>query len=182
MHSSLRVRDKDLHQSLRFLKDVGVSDVTVTRILEEFPEGIMMKRHDLGCMIEFLKGIGRSQKRGLSMEAAELSRCLEMLRALKCRIAIKEKILRGLLELVLNVIEYLRSKRRLGSVVGLKGLIKPSRLRCHGTLSVYQSNISKHNLDLKQVQYNDIDKRKPLMQTSEMANKDLDRYYNALDK
>lgn len=31
--------------------------------------------------------------------------------------------------------------------------------RCHGTLSVYQSNISKHKLDLKQSQYNDIDKR-----------------------
>ncbi|KAF6170589.1 hypothetical protein GIB67_021461 [Kingdonia uniflora] len=58
--------------------------------------------------------------------------------------------------------------------------------RCHGTLSVYQSNISKHKIDLKQTQYNDIDKRyfNQLIQlkTTEMANKDLDRYYNALDK
>ncbi|XP_031481763.1 DNA repair protein RAD50 [Nymphaea colorata] len=58
--------------------------------------------------------------------------------------------------------------------------------RCHGTLSVYQSNISKHKLDLKQSQYNDIDKRyfDQLIQlkTTEMANKDLDRYYHALDK
>ncbi|XP_077250252.1 DNA repair-recombination protein (RAD50) [Tasmannia lanceolata] len=58
--------------------------------------------------------------------------------------------------------------------------------RCHGTLSVYQSNISKHKIDLKQAQYNDIDKRyfNQLIQlkTTEMANKDLDRYYNALDK
>ncbi|OAY65538.1 DNA repair protein RAD50 [Ananas comosus] len=58
--------------------------------------------------------------------------------------------------------------------------------RCHGTLSVYQSNISKHKLDLKQSQYNDIDKRyfNQLIQlkTTEMANKDLDRYYSALDK
>lgn len=58
--------------------------------------------------------------------------------------------------------------------------------RCHGTLSVYQSNISKHKNDLKQAQYTDIDKRyfDQLIQlkTTEMANKDLDRYYNALDK
>ncbi|PIA35916.1 hypothetical protein AQUCO_03400067v1 [Aquilegia coerulea] len=58
--------------------------------------------------------------------------------------------------------------------------------RCHGTLSVYQSNVSKHKVDLKQSQYNDIDNRyfNQLIQlkTTEMANKDLDRYYNALDK
>ncbi|KAF8399616.1 hypothetical protein HHK36_015485 [Tetracentron sinense] len=138
------------------------------------------------------------------MEAGELSRCLEMLRALKCRIAIKEKILskghfRAEFEVKLRVdcfyrhelirreafkvlereprsiiyqlvdiekkieflvhkmgfsigclievpeylginfekqiipryngIEYLRSKGGLSSEVGLKGLIKPSRLR-----------------------------------------------------
>ncbi|KAI4317369.1 hypothetical protein L6164_025242 [Bauhinia variegata] len=58
--------------------------------------------------------------------------------------------------------------------------------RCHGTVSVYQSNISKNKVDLKQAQYKDIDKRyfDQLLQlkTTEMANKDLDRYYNALDK
>ncbi|KAK2973610.1 hypothetical protein RJ640_027520 [Escallonia rubra] len=58
--------------------------------------------------------------------------------------------------------------------------------RCHGTLSVYQSNVAKNKIDLKQAQYKDIDKRyfDQLIQlkTTEMANKDLDRYYNALDK
>lgn len=58
--------------------------------------------------------------------------------------------------------------------------------RCQGTMSVYQSNISKNKLDLKQAQYKNIDKRyfDQLIQlkTTEMANKDLDRYYNALDK
>ncbi|CAA6659879.1 unnamed protein product [Spirodela intermedia] len=58
--------------------------------------------------------------------------------------------------------------------------------RFHGTVSVYQSNMSKSKLELKQTQYNDIDKRyfNQLIQlkTTEMANKDLDRYYNALDK
>ncbi|XP_052207378.1 DNA repair protein RAD50 isoform X2 [Diospyros lotus] len=58
--------------------------------------------------------------------------------------------------------------------------------RCHGTMSVYQSNISKNKVDLKQAQYKEIDKRYfdqlILLKTTEMANKDLDRYYNALDK
>lgn len=58
--------------------------------------------------------------------------------------------------------------------------------RFHGTMSVYESNISKNKIDLKQPQYKDIDKRHfdQLIQlkTTEMANKDLDRYYDALDK
>lgn len=58
--------------------------------------------------------------------------------------------------------------------------------RFRGTMSVYQNNISKNKIDLKQVQYKDIDKRyfDQLIQlkTTDMANKDLDRYYNALDK
>ncbi|KAH9620085.1 hypothetical protein KSS87_003088 [Heliosperma pusillum] len=57
--------------------------------------------------------------------------------------------------------------------------------RCRGTMSVYESNISKNKIDLKQPQYKDIDKRyvDQLIQlkTAEMSNKDLDRYYNALD-
>ncbi|KAL8088816.1 hypothetical protein AgCh_038557 [Apium graveolens] len=58
--------------------------------------------------------------------------------------------------------------------------------RCIGTVSVYQSNISKNKIDLKQAQYKDIDKRyfdqMIQLKTTEMANKDLDRYYSALDK
>ncbi|XP_010557042.1 PREDICTED: DNA repair protein RAD50 isoform X2 [Tarenaya hassleriana] len=58
--------------------------------------------------------------------------------------------------------------------------------RGRGTVSVYESNISKNRVELKQTQYKDIDKRyfDQLIQlkTTEMANKDLDRYYNALDK
>ncbi|GLJ49200.1 hypothetical protein SUGI_1038410 [Cryptomeria japonica] len=58
--------------------------------------------------------------------------------------------------------------------------------RYQGTIGVYQSNISKNKLDLKQAQYKDIDKRYCdqliELKTTEMANKDLDKYYNALDK
>ncbi|XP_028772634.1 DNA repair protein RAD50 [Neltuma alba] len=58
--------------------------------------------------------------------------------------------------------------------------------KCRGTMSVYETNIKKNKVDLQQAQYKDIDKRyfDQLIQlkTTEMANKDLDRYYNALDK
>lgn len=58
--------------------------------------------------------------------------------------------------------------------------------RWQGTLSVYQSNISKHKQELKLSQYKDIEKRYTnqflQLKTTEMANKDLDRYYTALDK
>ncbi|KAG6428369.1 hypothetical protein SASPL_112620 [Salvia splendens] len=54
-----------------------------------------------------------------------------------------------------------------------------------GTFSVYKSNIDQSKADLKQAQYRDIDKRyfDQLIQlkTTDMANKDLDRYYKALD-
>ncbi|MCO5576260.1 hypothetical protein L7F22_030069 [Adiantum nelumboides] len=58
--------------------------------------------------------------------------------------------------------------------------------RSKGTLSVYQSNIVKNKTELKQAQYKEIEKRycAQLIQlkTTEMANKDLDKYYNALDR
>lgn len=58
--------------------------------------------------------------------------------------------------------------------------------KCHGTLSVYVRNLTKYENDLKQAQYKDIDNRyfdqMIQLKTTEMANKDLDRYYNALDK
>jgi DNA repair protein RAD50 len=55
-----------------------------------------------------------------------------------------------------------------------------------GTIAVYESNIVRSKADLRQSQYKDIDKRfcSQLIQlkTTEMANKDLDKYYNALDR
>lgn len=58
--------------------------------------------------------------------------------------------------------------------------------RCKGTMSVYEGNISINKTSLKDARFKDIDKRYfdqlILLKTSEMANKDLDRYYNALDK
>ncbi|KAF8056799.1 hypothetical protein N665_1267s0002 [Sinapis alba] len=75
-----------------------------------------------------------------------------------------------------EIVKILRERERLLSELN----------RCRGTVSVYESSISKNKVELKQTQYKDIDKRHfdQLIQlkTTEMANKDLDRYYNALDK
>ncbi|KAK8943466.1 DNA repair protein RAD50 [Platanthera guangdongensis] len=91
---------------------------------------------------------------------------------------IEEKVLAigGTSAIEAEVKKHLQEKERLLSELN----------KCKGTISVYLSNVSKNKLDLKQAQYNDIDKRyfNQLIQlkTTEMANKDLDRYYMALDK
>ncbi|KVH90979.1 DNA repair protein Rad50 [Cynara cardunculus var. scolymus] len=73
------------------------------------------------------------------------------------------------------------------------GKLKNEKLCCilqlnkyHGTVSVYQRAISKNKIDLKNPEYKEIDKRYfdqlLKLKTTEMANKDLNKYYNALDK
>nr|XP_043632459.1 DNA repair protein RAD50 isoform X2 [Erigeron canadensis] len=58
--------------------------------------------------------------------------------------------------------------------------------KCHGTVAVYQKAITKNKVDLKNPEYKEIDKRYfdqlLKLKTTEMANKDLNKYYNALDK
>ncbi|XP_020690871.2 DNA repair protein RAD50 [Dendrobium catenatum] len=102
-------------------------------------------------------------------EVDELTREIELL---------EEKVLAigGTSAIETEVKKHLKEKERLLSELN----------KCQGTISVYLSNVSKNKLDLKQAQYHDIDKRyfNQLIQlkTTEMANKDLDRYYVALDK
>ncbi|KAG0587113.1 hypothetical protein KC19_2G141300 [Ceratodon purpureus] len=58
--------------------------------------------------------------------------------------------------------------------------------RSQGTIAVYESNVGKNKAELNQPQYKDIEKRYSTqliqLKTTEMANKDLDKYYHALDK
>lgn len=58
--------------------------------------------------------------------------------------------------------------------------------RSQGTTTAYESNINRNRMELKAPQYKDIDNRyrHQLIQlrTTEMANKDLDKYYSALDR
>ncbi|CAL9235186.1 unnamed protein product [Arabidopsis halleri] len=92
--------------------------------------------------------------------------------------SLEEQILNigGIPAVEAEIVKILRERERLLSELN----------RCRGTVSVYESSISKNRVELKQAQYKDIDKRHfdQLIQlkTTEMANKDLDRYYNALDK
>ncbi|KFK31167.1 hypothetical protein AALP_AA6G077500 [Arabis alpina] len=102
-------------------------------------------------------------------EVEELTREIELL---------EEQILKigGIPAVEAEIVKISRERERLLSELN----------RCRGTVSVYESSISKNRVELKQAQYKDIDKRHfdQLIQlkTTEMANKDLDRYYNALDK
>ncbi|XP_020884073.1 DNA repair protein RAD50 [Arabidopsis lyrata subsp. lyrata] len=92
--------------------------------------------------------------------------------------SLEEQILNigGIPAVEAEIVKILRERERLLSELN----------RCRGTVSVYESSISKNRVELKAAQYKDIDKRHfdQLIQlkTTEMANKDLDRYYNALDK
>lgn len=58
--------------------------------------------------------------------------------------------------------------------------------RLRGTVSAYEGNIKRNRTELKDPRYADIENRyrNQLIQlkTTEMANKDLDKYYHALDK
>lgn len=55
-----------------------------------------------------------------------------------------------------------------------------------GTVSAYEGNMKRNRTELKDPRYADIENRyrNQLIQlkTTEMANKDLDKYYHALDK
>lgn len=200
---------------IEFLVDFGVTRDEVDRIVQLYPRVLGFGVEDrLKPLIEELRGLGFSRRevrkeivrepRILGMETGEFSRCLKLLESLKCREAIREKILeegmlRACFEVKLrvdclcghglirrdalkvlwkeprlitydlddivkkieflvhrmkygvdclpdvpeylgvnfdkqivpryNVVEYLRAKGAIGFEVGLKDLIKPTRLR-----------------------------------------------------
>ncbi|KAF4377072.1 hypothetical protein G4B88_023858 [Cannabis sativa] len=202
-------------KTLVVLRGMGFNNATLSSVLEGFPEVLGFGVEDrlkplisefkaLGFDNDLISGEISRDPRILSMELGELSRCFELLRSLKCRVAILEKIysegefragfevklrvdyfckqgltrreafevlwkeprsivykmedveqkvdflvnrmkfnIRCLLEVPeyvgvnfdkqivprFNVIEYLRSKDGLGSPIGLRALIKPSRLK-----------------------------------------------------
>ncbi|KAH6816239.1 DNA repair-recombination protein [Perilla frutescens var. frutescens] len=138
-------------------------------------------------MNELLKDLEKSRE--LSLNQTELRRNIEEnleYRKVKAKVA----------ELTREIESLEASVLKIGGVPKIESLLlkhsqeRESLLtelnRHRGTLSVYKSNIGQNKADLKQAQYKDIDKRyfDQLIQlkTTEMANKDLDRYYKALDK
>lgn len=207
--------ESEISRKVEFLEGIGIPNAAMDRVFCAFPGilGLSVEDRLKPLIVEFRhlgfdKGVAREEilrePRVLSMELGELSRCLELLRTLKCREPIKAKILsggefragfqvklrldclcrRGLIRrdafkvlwkeprLIVyqtgeierkidflvnnmnydveclvevpeylgvdfkkqilpryNVIEYLRSVGGLGDPVGLKNLIKPSRLK-----------------------------------------------------
>lgn len=209
------MNEREIRRRIEFLMEIPISRDGIDWVLRSFPEVLGFGVEDrLKPLVSEFKALGFSNgvimgeigrdPRVLGMELGELSRCLELLRALQCRVAIKEKIfsegefragfevklrvdyfcrqgltrreafevlwkeprsimykmedieekveflvnrmklnIRCLLDVPeyvgvnfdkqivprFNVIEYLRSKDGLGSQVGLRALIKPSRLK-----------------------------------------------------
>ncbi|BBN10542.1 DNA repair protein RAD50 [Marchantia polymorpha subsp. ruderalis] len=91
----------------------------------------------------------------------------------------------GLEEQIVAIGEASAMETELRKTAGVIQSLLSQQSRSQGTVSAYESNVSKNKADLKQVQYKDIDKRycAQLVQlkTTEMANKDLDKYYKAVD-
>ncbi|XP_073295486.1 transcription termination factor MTERF15, mitochondrial [Primulina huaijiensis] len=130
----------DVLRCILYLKDLGLTEGTIIRILEEEPMVMVSKRDEIMKKVEFLMGIGVRRKEinriiclfpgilayrvenrlkplfdefedlgfslsevkrevlrdpvVLELENGELIRCMELLRSLKCRMAIKERIFR----------------------------------------------------------------------------------------
>lgn len=211
----IMMKENEICEKIGFLEGIGLSGYGIEKVFCLFPQvlGFDVENRLKPLLEEFLElGFSESEVREeivreprvLGMELGEMSRCLGLLRTLKCRVPIKESIFRegefraglkvklrvdclckhGLIRreafkvlwkeprLVLyeieeiekkieflvnrmkygvgclievpeylganfdkkivpryNVLEYLRSKGALGFEVGLKSLIKPSRLR-----------------------------------------------------
>ncbi|KAL7145285.1 hypothetical protein ABFS83_07G070900 [Erythranthe nasuta] len=138
-------------------------------------------------MEELLKELDKS--RDLSRNQAELRRNIEEnleYRKLKAQVDDLTREIESLEDKVLKMGGVSKIESLLVKLSQERESLLTELNRCRGTLSVYRSNIDKNKADLKQAQYKDIDKRyfDQLIQlkTTEMANKDLDRYYKALDK
>ncbi|KDP31369.1 hypothetical protein JCGZ_11745 [Jatropha curcas] len=211
----ITLKKSEVHKRIEFLLQIGIYRDEVDRILNSYPEALRFgvenrlmplvdEFEDLGFSKDYITKEIMKEPQILGMELGELARCLELLRSLKCREAIKLRIFKdgafrsgfevklrvdclckhGLIrreafkvlwkeprviiydlediekkiEFLVNtmrynvgclvevpeylgvnfekqilprynVIEYLRAKGGLGDEVGLKGMIKLSRLR-----------------------------------------------------
>ncbi|PIN18897.1 DNA repair protein RAD50, ABC-type ATPase/SMC superfamily [Handroanthus impetiginosus] len=138
-------------------------------------------------MGELLKELDKS--RDLSRNQAELRRNIEEnleYRKLKAQVDELTREIESLEDSVLKMGGVSKTEALLLKLSQERESLLTELNRLRGTLSVYKTNIDRNKADLKQAQYKDIDKRyfDQLIQlkTTEMANKDLDRYYKALDK
>ncbi|XP_010537402.1 PREDICTED: transcription termination factor MTERF15, mitochondrial [Tarenaya hassleriana] len=99
----LMVKELEIHRKIDFLGGIGIPRNSIERFLYVFPEilGLSIENRLKPLLDEFLKmgfsvdDIRREierEPRVLRLELGELSRCLELLRTLKCREVIRERI------------------------------------------------------------------------------------------
>lgn len=98
--------ESEISGKVEFLEGIGIPKAAVDGVFRTFPGilGLSVEGRLKPLILEFRHlGFDNSvaqdeilrEPRVLGMELGELSRCLELLRTLKCRETIKEKILRG---------------------------------------------------------------------------------------
>ncbi|OMO51363.1 Mitochodrial transcription termination factor-related protein [Corchorus olitorius] len=173
------MNESEIYEKIEFLGRIGIPRYGIERVFYVFPEVLRLNvENRLKQLLEEFLELGFSENevreeivrdpRVFGMELGEMSRSLGLLRTLKCRVPIKQRICgegeyRAGLQVKLivdclckyglirreafkvpeylgvdfdkqivpryNVIEYLGLKGAMGFEVGLKSLIKPSRLR-----------------------------------------------------
>ncbi|XP_057951855.1 transcription termination factor MTERF15, mitochondrial [Malania oleifera] len=102
----MMMKEAELLHRIEFLMEIGFPRNVIDRLYFMFPEMLRYsvedrlkplfdEFRDLGFVEDLVrKEIGK-HPRILGMELGELSRCLELLKTLKCRVPIKDRILRG---------------------------------------------------------------------------------------
>ncbi|KAH6807722.1 hypothetical protein C2S51_028830 [Perilla frutescens var. frutescens] len=96
----------ELADKVKFLMGIGIRGSEIDRVVSSFPRilafGVKNRLKplvdefvDLGFSLSDVRREVVREPKVLGLENGELSQCLEMVRSLKCRVAIKEKILGG---------------------------------------------------------------------------------------
>jgi hypothetical protein len=102
----IMMNKKEIHRRIVFFMDIGIERNEIDWIFRSFPsvlgfgveerlKPLFFEFGDLGFSEDLVRKEIVREPRILGMELGELSRCLELLRTLKCRQPIQEKILIG---------------------------------------------------------------------------------------
>ncbi|XP_057805004.1 transcription termination factor MTERF15, mitochondrial isoform X2 [Salvia miltiorrhiza] len=97
--------DDELHDKVEFLMGIGIRRSEIDRVIRLYPrilafgvekrlKPLLDEFGDLGFSLSDVRREVVREPQVLGLENGELSHCLEMLRSLKCRLAIKESIFR----------------------------------------------------------------------------------------
>ncbi|KAI3505731.1 hypothetical protein L1887_27931 [Cichorium endivia] len=189
----------------KFHQDVDMLDKLITKIdrqvsyeKENIPEKLKEVKEKQAAEISMLQSY-KDKKKELSAEVDKASVHVTKQSDLKRNIEdnikyteLKAKVdeyaleIESLEENILSMGGIPASEAHFGKLSKERERLLSELNKYHGTVAVYQKAISKNKIDLKNPEYKDIDKRYfdqlLKLKTTEMANKDLNKYYNALNK